>query len=169
MALTAEQKTIQSNTLTSAIDDNENMKYKANAAMNKGVNSEYFGTGNSTKPVNILNALYKKAEGAEQTATSVYNTFAGVILDTSSGDGAAKFEEMKSATGQNTLIESVTAMSKDIKDLKENGGAGTTSSGLTITVLEEPTDEEVITCEHTYVDGVCTICGETEPTDEENG
>lgn len=173
MALTAEQKTIQSDTLTSAIDENENMKYKTNPAMNKGVSSEYFGTGSATKPVNILNALYKKAEGAEQTATSVYNTFAGVILDTSSGTGAAKFEEMKSATGQNTLIESVTAMSKDIKELKENSesSGGGTSSGIIINILEEPTDEEEQpeTCEHEYVEGVCTKCGEAEPTNGSDG
>lgn len=173
MALTDEQKLAQCNTLASAISDNEKMTYRSNANMNKGVNPDFF-EGNASKPVNIINSLYSMASGADSTAKGVYSTFSNVILDVGTTEGAAKFEEMKSATGQNTLVESVTSMSKDIKELKENSessGGGGTSSGIIINILEEPTDEEEQpeTCEHEYVEGVCTKCGEAEPTDGSDG
>ena len=166
MALNADEKLVQSKVLAESTSDNENMTFAKSTRNNKGLNPDFFGTGPATRIVNVLNALYQKADGADATATNVYNTFAGVLLDTSSTEGAEKLEEMKEATGQPTVVESVISMANDISQLKENGGGGEgggSAGGITAIILEEPVEEEEpIVCEHNYVEGVCVLCGESE-------
>lgn len=166
MALTDEEKRIQSKVLAESTSDNENMPFGSSARSNKALNPEYFGSGADTKIVNAMNKIYKIADSADKSATNIYNSFAEVLLDASSTEGAEKFEIMKEATGQPTVVESVTAMAKDISQLKENGGGGEgggSAGGITAIILEEPVEEEEpIVCEHNYVEGVCVLCGESE-------
>ena len=64
MAMTDEELLLQMNILTTATENNENMKYRANAALNKGLNPEFF-TGNNTKIVNAINKLASEVNALE--------------------------------------------------------------------------------------------------------
>ena len=164
MALTDEEKLVQSKVLSESTSDNENMNFTSSARSNKALNPNFFSSGPDSKIVNAMNALYQLASGADSTATNIYNSFAEVLLDANSTEGTEKFEQMKEATGQPTVVESVTAMAKDISQLKEGGGGegGGSAGGITAIILEEPVEEEPIVCEHNYVEGVCVLCGEPE-------
>ena len=78
-----ERQQVQYDVLTYKLDTTTNNKlvYKANIALNKGLNPSYF-SGNNTKIVNILNNFYKDINYVKGAVTSVYDKFNPVILDT---------------------------------------------------------------------------------------
>ena len=108
-----ERKQVQYDVLTYKLDVTTNNKlvYKTNAALNKGLNPDYF-SGNKSKLVNILNDFYKTINLTNQTVNEVYTKFNPVVLDISSPENQAILDQMRTATGKDTLIESVLALAK---------------------------------------------------------
>lgn len=102
---------VQYDVLTSKIDQatNPKMLYKSSVVLNKGLNPAFF-SGNNTKIVNILNKFYKEIEAANNTSMAVSGKFNPVVLDTDTSTGQALLEEMRKATGKQTLVESVLAL-----------------------------------------------------------
>ena len=106
MALTTEQLVLQADILASKTDSttNPNMTYKTTGVLNKGLNPAFF-TSNNTKIVNAINLLAGNANTAIDTATNVLNKVNVILLDTSTTDGSAIWEETKVAMGNSTIIE----------------------------------------------------------------
>ena len=79
-----ERKQVQYDVLTYKLDVTTNNKlvYKTNAALNKGLNPDYF-SGSKSKLVNILNSFYETINLTKQTVDEVYTKFNPVILDVS--------------------------------------------------------------------------------------
>lgn len=107
--MTDEELMLQMNILTSKTESNPNMSYKANATLNKGLNPEYF-TGNSTKIVNAINDLAAKANNAIETSQNVANKVNEILLDTSTSDNAAIWDNVKDLMGKDTIIEGIEAI-----------------------------------------------------------
>ena len=108
MALTEEQLLLQMEILATKTDSatNPNMVFKTNATLNKGLNPSYF-TGNYTKIVNALNQVAINADNAKVTATNVLNKVNEVMLDVSTTEGSAIWNNVKAKTGKDTVIESI--------------------------------------------------------------
>lgn len=108
-----ERKQVQYDVLTYKLDEATNSKlyYRKNTAANKGLNPEYY-TGNNTKLVNILNALFKEIQTANISVNGVYGRLNPIILDTSLLENQPILEAMRKATGKDTLVESVLALAK---------------------------------------------------------
>ena len=108
-----ERKQVQYDVLTYKLDTATNNKlvYKTNAALNKGLNPDYF-SGNKSKLVNILNDFYKTINLTNQTVNEVYTKFNPVVLDIGTPENQAILDQMRAATGKDTLIESVLALAK---------------------------------------------------------
>lgn len=108
-----ERKQVQYDILTYKLDETTNSKlyYRKNASLNKGLNPEYY-TGNNTKLVNILNALFKEIQTANISVNGVYGRLNPIILDTSLPSNQPILEAMRKATGKDTLVESVLALAK---------------------------------------------------------
>ena len=106
MALTDEEKVLQAGILAEKTDSatNPNMTYSSMVTNNKGLNPAYF-TGNNTKIVNAINLSYKQAQVAANAVTVFGDKINGVLLDTSTPDGTAKLEQLRTDMGHQTLIE----------------------------------------------------------------
>ena len=68
--MTDEQLMLQLEILTSKTDQNPNMVYKANAALNKALNPSFF-SGNATTIGNAINDLAVKTDQSIVTAKTV--------------------------------------------------------------------------------------------------
>ena len=108
-----ERQQVQYDVLTYKLDTATNNKlvYKTSLVTNKGLNPDYF-KGNNTKLVNILNDFYKTINSTKQTVDEVYTKFNPVILDTANSANKAILDQMRAATGKDTLVESVLALAK---------------------------------------------------------
>ena len=108
-----ERKQVQYDVLTYKLDTATNNKlvYKTSAALNKGLNPSYY-SGNNTKLVNILNLLYKEIDLVKISTAGIYEKFNPVILDIATPANEAILNQMRAATGKDTLIESVLALAK---------------------------------------------------------
>ena len=108
-----ERKQVQYDVLTYKLDTATNNKliYKTSAALNKGLNPSYY-SGNNTKLVNILNLLYKEIDLVKTSTAGIYTKFNPVILDIATPANKAILDQMRAATGKDTLIESVLALAK---------------------------------------------------------
>ena len=108
-----ERRQVQYDVLTYKLDATTNNKlvYKANAVLNKGLNPSYF-SGNNTKIVNILNSFYKDIDYVKDAVTNVYSKFNPIILDTDNPDNQLILDQMRVATGKDTLIESISLYNK---------------------------------------------------------
>lgn len=108
-----ERKQVQYDILTYKLDEATNSKlyYRKNTAANKGLNPEYY-TGNNTKLVNILNALFKEIQTANASVNGVFAKLDPIILDISIPSNQPILEAMRQATGKQTLVESVLALAK---------------------------------------------------------
>ena len=106
MALTDQEKVLQAGILAEKTDEatNPNMVYSTAGAANKGLNPAYF-TGNNTKIVNAMNKTYKQAEMAMSTVGTFGNKLDDILLNTETGEGQAKLEQLRTDMGQQTLIE----------------------------------------------------------------
>lgn len=106
MALTDEEKVLQAGILAEKTDTatNPNMTYTSSVINNKGLNPAYFA-GYNTKIVNAINSSYKQAQSAANTVTVFGNKINGVLLDTSTPNGIAKLEQLRTDMGHQTLIE----------------------------------------------------------------
>ena len=108
-----ERKQVQYDVLTYKLDTNTNDKlvYKTNTTLNKGLNPSFF-SGNNTKLVNILNKFYSDIKSIMGTTNAVYDKFNPIILDTTDPNNKLILNQMRTATGKDTLIESVLALAK---------------------------------------------------------
>ena len=104
MAMTDEQLMLQLEILTSKTDQNPNMVYKANAALNKALNPSYF-SGNATKIVNAINDLAVKTDQSIVTAKTVAQKVNDILLDVDTTDNAVIWENVKELMGKETIIE----------------------------------------------------------------
>ena len=104
--MTDEELILQMNILTSKTESNSNMPYKSNATLNKGLNPEHF-TGNSTKIVNAINDLAANIGNVVTVSQNVANKVNEILLDTSTTDNAAIWENVKDLMGKNTIIEGI--------------------------------------------------------------
>ena len=108
-----ERQQVQYDVLTYKLDSvtNNKLVYKTNTTLNKGLNSSFF-SGNNTKLVNILNKFYSDIQNIMSTTNAVYDKFNPIILDTTDPDKKLILDQMRAATGKDTLIESVLALAK---------------------------------------------------------
>ena len=106
MALTDEEKVLQAGILAEKTDTatNPNMTYSSMVTNNKGLNPAYF-TGHNTKIVNAINTSYKQAQSAANAVTVFGSKINGILLDTSTPNGIAKLEQLRTDMGHQTLIE----------------------------------------------------------------
>lgn len=106
MALTDQEKVLQAGILAEKTDEatNPNMTYSSMVTNNKGLNPKYF-TGNNTKIVNAINSTYKQSQTAVNAVTTFGDKINGVLLDTSTPDGSAKLEQLRTDMGYQTLVE----------------------------------------------------------------
>lgn len=104
MAMTDEELLLQMKILVDKISDNPNMTFKTNKTLNKGLNPDYF-SGNDTKVVNILNALYEADQQVNTIANDVAQKVNDILGDTSTTLGAINFEKLQGLMGQNTIID----------------------------------------------------------------
>lgn len=106
MAMTDEELLLQMNILATRLDTNENMQYKTNTALNKGLNPDYF-TGNNTKIVNAINLLAETSVKISDLSEAVANKVNEVLLDTSSDANRAIWENVKELMEMDTIIEGI--------------------------------------------------------------
>ena len=106
MAMTDEELRLQLEILTSKTDQNPDMVYKANAALNKALNPSYF-SGNATKIVNAINDLAVKTDQSAVTAKTVAQKVNDILLDVDTTDNAVIWENVKELMGKETIIEGI--------------------------------------------------------------
>ena len=106
MALTEEQLLLQADILASKTDSdtNPNMVYKTIASLNKGLNPEIF-TSNNTKIVNAINYLAGIVTNAEYLVSSMGTKMNEALLDLSSDENKAIWEQTKELMGKTNIIE----------------------------------------------------------------
>jgi hypothetical protein len=108
MAMTDEELLLQMNILATKTDSttNPNMLFKTNATLNKGLNPDYF-SGNYTKIVNALNQLAVSSNRSESLVSDISNKMNEILLDISSTEGSATWENVKTLMGKSTIIEGI--------------------------------------------------------------
>ena len=106
MAMTDEELRLQMNILTSKIEDNPNMPYKANGSLNKGLNPEFF-TGNNTKIVNAINWLAENSVKVSELSEAVADKVNEVLLDISLDANKAIWDNVKELMEMDTIIEGI--------------------------------------------------------------
>lgn len=104
MAMTDEELLLQMNILATRTDTNENMPYKTNAILNKGLNPEFF-SGQQTKIVNAINTLAANSQIATNAANSVTEKINKMILDESIYGNDVKWDNLKALMDQPTIVE----------------------------------------------------------------
>lgn len=104
MAMTDEELLLQMNILATRTDTNENMPYKTNAILNKGLNPEFF-SGQQTKIVNAINTLAANSQIATNAANSVTEKINTMILDESIYGNDVKWDNLKTLMDQPTIVE----------------------------------------------------------------
>ena len=92
--------------LTTRTSDNPDMVYKANAALNKGLNPDYF-TGNNTKIVNAINWLAENNVQTSELSEVVANKVNELLLDTSSDANKVIWDNVKELMEMDTIIEGI--------------------------------------------------------------
>lgn len=106
MAMSEEDLKRQLDILTTRTSDNPDMIYKANAALNKGLNPDYF-TGNNTKIVNAINWLAENNVQTSELSEVVANKVNELLLDTSSDANKVIWDNVKELMEMDTIIEGI--------------------------------------------------------------
>ena len=106
MAMSEEDLKRQLDILTTRTSDNPDMIYKANAALNKGLNPDYF-TGNNTKIVNAINWLAENNVQTSELSEVVANKVNELLLDTSSDVNKVIWDNVKELMEMDTIIEGI--------------------------------------------------------------
>lgn len=106
MAMSEEDLKRQLDILTTRTSDNPDMAYKANAALNKGLNPDYF-TGNNTKIVNAINWLAENNVQTSELSEVVANKVNELLLDTSSDANKVIWDNVKELMEMDTIIEGI--------------------------------------------------------------
>lgn len=106
--MTPEELMLQMNILTTKTDEqtNPNMTYHVNAALNKGLNPEYF-EDNHTKIVNAINKLAEDAIMTHAIAKDLADKVNEILLDVSGEENKTIWEDTKHLMEMDTIIEGI--------------------------------------------------------------
>ena len=106
--LTPEELKLQVDILTTRTDEqtNPNMVYHVNAALNKGLNPEFF-EDNHTKIVNAINKLAEDAVRTHNIAKDIAAKVNEILLDVSGDENRAVWEDTKHLMEMDTIIEGI--------------------------------------------------------------
>lgn len=144
--LTSEELIQQAKLLSTKTNNatNPNMKYSTVPLRNTGLNPDYFSAVQSSI-VNAMNLIYKKNSDVDKKVTTFGNKISDTVGDTSSGEIAEKFENLKALMGSNTIIEGLEDLYKNKLVVKDN----LTETVKTIvgeqakTIVEQTVDEKL--------------------------
>ena len=144
--LSSEELILQAKLLSTKTNNatNPNMKYSNMAARNTALNPDYFSAAQSSI-VNAINLIYKKNLDIDKKVTTFGNKISDTVGDTSSGEIAEKFENLKALMGSNTIIEGLEDLYKNKLVVKDN----LTETVKTIvgeqakTIVEQTVDEKL--------------------------
>ncbi len=119
--LTSEELIQQAKLLSTKTNNatNPNMKYSTVPLRNTGLNPDYFSAVQSSI-VNAMNLIYKKNSDVDKKVTTFGNKISDTVGDTSSGEIAEKFENLKTLMGSNTIIEGLEDLYKNKLVVKDN-------------------------------------------------
>lgn len=106
MAMSEEELKRQLDILTEKTENNPDMVYRSSAALNKGLNPEYF-TGNNTKIVNAINWLAENNVQTSELAEIVANKVNEILLDTSIDANNDIWKNVKELMEMDTIIEGI--------------------------------------------------------------
>lgn len=98
---------------------NPNMKYSNITIRNTALNPDYF-TAAQSSIVNAINLIYKKNSDVDTKVTVFGNKISDTIGNTSNGEIAEKFENLKALMGSNTIIEGLEDLYKNKLVVKDN-------------------------------------------------
>lgn len=98
---------------------NPNMKYSNIPLRNTALNPDYF-TAAQSSIVNAINLIYKKNSDVDTKVTIFGNKISDTIGNTSNGEIAEKFENLKALMGSNTIIEGLEDLYKNKLVVKDN-------------------------------------------------
>lgn len=119
--LTSEELIQQAKLLSTKTNNatNPNMKYSNIALRNTALNPDYF-TATQSSIVNAINLIYKKNTDIDKKVTTFGNKISDTVGDTSNGEIAEKFENLKALMGSNTIIEGLEDLYKNKLVVKDN-------------------------------------------------
>lgn len=106
--MTPEELKLQMDILTTKTDEttNPNMVYHVNAALNKGLNPQYF-EDNHTKIVNAINKLAEDAIMTHAIAKDLADKVNEILLDVSGEENKTIWEDTKHLMEMDTIIEGI--------------------------------------------------------------
>lgn len=119
--LTSEELIQQAKLLSTKTNNatNPNMKYSTIPTRNTALNPDYFAAAQSSI-VNAINLIYKKNSDIDTKVTVFGNKISDTIGNTSNGEIAEKFENLKALMGSNTIIEGLEDLYKNKLVVKDN-------------------------------------------------
>ena len=144
--LTSEELIQQAKLLSTKTNNatNPNMKYSTIPTRNTALNPDYFAAAQSSI-VNAINLIYKKNSDIDTKVTVFGNKISDTIGNTSNGEIAEKFENLKALMGSNTIIEGLEDLYKNKLVVKDN----LTETDKTIvgeqakTIVDQAVDEKL--------------------------
>lgn len=104
MAMSNEELHQQMNILTTRTDNNPDMEFEINAAINKGLDPKYF-TGNNTSIVNALNQLADDARMTNEVVKDMAVKINDIMLDVSGDENRLLWEKVKELMEDDTVID----------------------------------------------------------------
>lgn len=118
--LTSEELIQQAKLLSTKTNNatNPNMSYSTISAKNTALNPDYFSAAQSSI-VNAINLIYKKNIDIDTKVTTFGNKISDTVGNTSNGDIAEKFENLKKLMGANTIIEGLEDLYKNKLVIKD--------------------------------------------------
>lgn len=109
MALSEEAILQQINVLTTKTSENSEMVYKATAALNKGLNPDFF-SGNNTKIVNAINKLASEINMLNNAVVNMIEKTNSVLSDVYTAENKQNWEDTKELMGHDNLIDGIKAL-----------------------------------------------------------
>lgn len=145
-ALTSEELIQQAKLLSTKTNNatNPNMKYSTIPTRNTALNPDYFAAAQSSI-VNAINLIYKKNSDIDTKVTVFGNKISDTIGNTSNGEIAEKFENLKALMGSNTIIEGLEDLYKNKLVVKDNltETVKTIVGEQTQSIVEQKVDEKL--------------------------
>lgn len=109
MTLSEEAILQQINVLTTKTSENSEMVYKATAALNKGLNPDFF-SGNNTKIVNAINKLASEINMLNNAVVNMIEKTNSVLSDVYTAENKQNWEDTKELMGHDNLIDGIKAL-----------------------------------------------------------
>lgn len=109
MALSEDAIKQQIDVLTTKTSENPEMIFKTVAALNKGLNPEYF-SGNNSKIVNAINKLAAEVKMLNKAVIDMVDRTNDILLDVQGEETKDIWEVTKQLMGEDTIIEGIKAI-----------------------------------------------------------